>query len=68
MTSRGLPILRCWQEHQAEDAQPTCYDARNPARPWRPADELLFEDAEDREDARTWCACATPVNPPAETP
>ena len=46
-------ILKTWQ-HDDERVPPTCYDARNPAMPWLPADELAYEDGEDRALARDW--------------
>jgi hypothetical protein len=51
--SRAPKVLRAWQFHNDSPA-PTCYDARNPAAPWLPADELGYDDAQDRMDARDW--------------
>jgi hypothetical protein len=81
---RNPPTLRDWQRLPEVVHQPTCYDARNPAMPWRPADDLLIEDADDREEARAWCqqgghagtigACQkssptpAPTAPPAASP
>ena len=53
--SRAPKVLRAWQFHD-EPPQPTCYDARNPAAPWLSADELGYDDTQDRIDARDWLA------------
>lgn len=51
--SRAPKVLRVWQFHD-EPQQPTCYDARNPAALWLPADELAYDDAQDRIEAQAW--------------
>lgn len=61
MPAKAHSILRAWQEQSPDDRQPTCYDARNPAMPWMQAAELGFDDAEDRETARTWCELGAPA-------
>jgi hypothetical protein len=38
-----------------EARQPTCYDARDPIRPWLAADDAP-DDGEDRDVARCWAA------------
>lgn len=53
-------VRHVWQD-TVEDDQPTCYEARNPAMPWRKADELTFEDAEDRADACAWLGTGAPA-------
>jgi hypothetical protein len=57
MPLKAPSILRDWQTLSTEEQQPTCYDQRNPAMPWLPADELGYDDAEDREAAQAWIAC-----------
>lgn len=54
-------ILKAWQVAD-EHASPTCYDARHPAMPWRPATELGYDDAEDRADARAWLDGGAPAD------
>lgn len=51
-------VRHIWQDTE-EVEQPTCYEARNPAMPWLKADELCFEDADDRADACAWLDSGT---------
>jgi len=53
-------ISKIWQGGE-QRVQPTCYDARNPAMPWLPADELDFDDADDRADASAWLYAGGPA-------
>lgn len=53
---RAPSILKSWQEAGEQARQPTCYEARHPARPRCPAQEPGYEDAEadDRQFVRAW--------------
>lgn len=61
MPLKAPTILHDWQARPVAAPQPTCYDQRNPAMPWLPADELDYDDAEDRETALAWVAGHAPA-------
>lgn len=58
MAKTSPSVRHIWQDTD-EDELPTCYEARNPAMPWRKADELCIDDAEDRADACAWLDSGT---------